>query len=257
MHPMLNIASRAAREASSLILDALARPDRIRVYEKGQDDFVTDVDQAVEQVLIEHIRRAYPEHGFIGEESGTIEGQDPDTTWIIDPIDGTRNFIHGFPHFCISIACMQKGKLMHGLIVDPVRGDEFSATRGNGAQLDGKRIRVSDRSELKQATISLSCAGKENHEKGIQLQEKILDKVGSLRFTGSCALDLAYVACGRLDAGWVSGMKLWDMAAGALLVQEAGGLVSDDRGNPDLMKATSLIFANPRCFKQLLKIVAS
>lgn len=257
MQPMLNIASRAAREAGNLILDALSRPDRIRVYEKGQNDFVTDIDRAVEETLIQHIRKAYPEHGFICEESGTIKGEDPDTTWIIDPIDGTRNFIHGFPHFCISIACMHKGKMQHGLIVDPVRGDEFSATRGNGAQLNDKRIRVSERSELSLATVGLSSAGQENYETCIQLQERMQGKVGSLRFTGSLALDMAYVSCGRLDAGWVAGMKLWDIAAGALLIQEAGGLVSDTRGNPDIMQADSLIFGNPKCFKQLLKIVAA
>src|SRR5699024_6251921 len=141
MHPILNIASRAAREASDLILQAVARPDRMKVFEKAANDYVTDVDQAVERLLIEHLSKAYPNHRFMGEETGFSEGKDSDTVWYIDPIDGTRNFIHGFPHFCISMACVQQGQIQHALVVDPVRGDEFSATRGRGAQLNGTRIR--------------------------------------------------------------------------------------------------------------------
>lgn len=257
MHPFLNIASRAAREASDLILEALARPDRIRIEEKGPNDFVTDVDQSVEQILIQHIRKAYPDHGILCEESGELPGRDPDTRWIIDPIDGTRNFIHGFPHFCIAIACIQKGKIQHGLIVDPVRGDEFSATRGSGARLNGLRMRVSDVRELSRATISLACAGKDNYPHFLRIQEHLHGRISGLRFTGSSALDLAYVAAGRLDAGWMAGMQLWDYAAGALMIQEAGGLISDGHGNPDIMAATSLVFGTPRCYRQMLPAVKS
>ena len=257
MHPFLNIALRAAREASDLILEALARPDRIRIQEKGPNDFVTDVDQAVEELLVQQIRRAYPDHGFLCEESGEIVGKDPDTRWIIDPIDGTRNFIHGFPHFCIAIACVQKGKVQHGLIVDPVRGDEFSATRGNGARLNDLRMRVSPTRDLNQAIASLASAGKDNYQQLLHIQEHLQGRISGLRFTGSSALDLAYVAAGRLDAGWMAGMQLWDYAAGALMVQEAGGLISDGHGNPEVMEAKSLVFGTPRCYRQMLPAVKS
>ncbi|MEX2365056.1 MAG: inositol monophosphatase family protein, partial [Pseudohongiellaceae bacterium] len=178
-----------------------------------------------------------------------------DSTWIIDPIDGTRNFMLGFPHFCISMACVQKNKIQHALIVDPVKGDEFTASRGSGAQLNGTRIRVGSKTTLDNATISLGCAGLRNHDKLMQLQATLIGKAGGLRLTGSSALDLAYVAAGRLDAGWICGVQKWDVAAGILLIQEAGGLVSDARGNPDCLDSDTLVFANPRCFKQLIRLI--
>lgn len=256
MHPILNIASRAAREASDLILQAVARPDRVKIFEKGANDFVTDVDQAVEQTLIHHISKAYPDHSFLCEESGATEGKDSDTVWIIDPIDGTRNFIAGFPHFCISMACVQNGQIQHALIVDPVRGEEFSATRGAGAQLNGTRIRVGKKGSLDTATLSMSCTMK-HFDSLIRLQQKLHGRIGSLRLTGSAALDLAYVAAGRLDGGWMAGIQQWDVAAGILLVREAGGLISDPAGNPDCFGSSSLIFSNPRCFKQLIQACAA
>ena len=257
MHPILNIALRAARDASDMIVQAVARPDRVKVFEKGPNDFVTDIDQAVEKTLIHHIHKAYPEHSFLCEESGFTEGGDKNTVWIIDPIDGTRNFILGFPHFCISIACVQNGAVQHALIVDPVRGDEFAATRGAGARLNGTRIRVGGKHNLENATLSLSCAGLKNYEGQLRLQEKLMGRIGGLRFTGSAALDLAYVAAGRLDAGWMAGIQQWDVAAGILLVREAGGLISDAAGNPDCLESDTLIFANSKLFKPLLQTVAS
>ena len=256
MHAMINIALRAAHEAADTIIQAIERPDRIKIYEKGENDFVTDVDQEVENTLIYHIQKAYPTHSFLCEESGLTEGEDKDTVWIIDPIDGTRNFIRGFPHFCISIACIQQGKLQHAVILDPIRGDEFVATKGGGAQLNNTKIRVGKSTSLQTSVISFSTAGKRNHEKSLELQSKLLGKTGGLRFTGSSALDLAYVAAGRLDAGWMAGMQKWDTAAGILLVQEAGGLISDSSGNPDCLDSDNLVFSNPRCFKQLLKVVS-
>ena len=256
MHAILNIASRAAREASELIVQAVARPDRVKIFEKGRNDFVTDVDQAVEQTLIHHIRKAYPAHGVMCEESGYDEGEDKDTVWYIDPIDGTRNFILGFPHFCISMACVQKGQIQHALIVDPVRGDQFTASRGAGAQLNGTRIRVGSRAALDRATLSLSCAGLKNYDEMLALQRRLQGRIASLRFTGSAALDLAYVAAGRLDGGWVSGIQKWDVAAGILLIREAGGLISDDAGNPDCLESPTLVFANPKLFKPLLQAAA-
>ena len=257
MHPIINIALRAAREASALIVQAYARPDRVRVFEKGENDFVTDIDRQVEEILVQGLRKSYPEHSFLCEESGFSEGGDKDTVWIIDPIDGTRNFILGFPHFCISMACVQNGAVQHALIVDPVRGDEFAASRGGGAQLNGTRIRVGNKQALDNATLAMSCAGMKNYQRQLRLQEKLMGRIGSLRFTGSSALDLAYVAAGRLDAGWMAGVQKWDVAAGILLVREAGGLISDAAGNPDCLESDTLVFANAKLFKPLLQTVAN
>lgn len=256
MHPIINIALRAAREAATLMVQAHARPDRVKVFEKGPNDFVTDVDKQVEDTLIHHLRKAYPDHSFLGEENGLQEGADKDTLWIIDPIDGTRNFVLGFPHFCISMACVQRGKLQHALILDPIKGEEFTATKGSGAQLNGNRIRVGKRHRLEGGAVSLSCAGLRNYEAMLALQQKLGGVIGALRFTGSTALDLAYVAAGRLDAGWTSGVKSWDSAAGILLVQESGGLISDSAGNPDCLDSDTLVFGNPKCFKSLLQLAS-
>jgi myo-inositol-1(or 4)-monophosphatase len=252
MHPIINIALRAAREAATLMVQAHARPDRVKVFEKGPNDYVTDVDRQVEETLIHHLRKSYPDHSFLCEESGLQEGADKDTVWIIDPIDGTRNFILGFPHFCISMACVQRGKLQHALIMD----QEFTASKGSGAQLNGNRIRVGKRAKLEGGAISLSCAGLRNYETMLALQHKLAGVAGALRFTGSTALDLAYVAAGRLDAGWTSGVSSWDSAAGMLLVQESGGLISDSAGNPDCLNSDNLVFGNPKCFKSLLKLTS-
>ena len=181
MHPMVTIALRAARDASTLILDAMGRPDRFRVFDKGANDFFTNVDKAVEEKLITLISKTYPDHSFHGEESGYREGKDKDILWVIDPIDGTRNFIHGYPHFCISIACVQKGRIEHALIIDPVRQEEFTASRARGAQLNETRIRVNDCPALDKATIGYSCAGKDNFSTLLRLQERLQGKVAEAR----------------------------------------------------------------------------
>jgi myo-inositol-1(or 4)-monophosphatase len=256
VHPIVNIALRAARDAATLIVQAHARPDRIKVTLKGKNDYVTDIDKAVEDLLVGALRKTYPDHSFLGEESGLQQGADKDTVWIIDPIDGTRNFVMGLPHFCISIACVQREKLQHAIIIDPILGEEFTASKGSGAQLNGNRIRVRTRPNLEGGTVSLSCAGLRNYEAMLELQMKLKEVAGGLRFTGSTALDLAYVAAGRLDAGWTSGVSPWDSAAGILLVQEAGGFVSDLQGNPECLQSDSLVFGNPKCFKTLLQLAS-
>jgi myo-inositol-1(or 4)-monophosphatase len=255
MHPIVNIALRAAREASDIIVQASDRLDRIQVFDKGDNDYVTNVDQEVETLLISSIQKAYPEHSFLGEESGLIEGEDKSTIWYIDPIDGTRNFMRGFPHFCISMACVKNNKLEHAVILDPIRQDEFTATKGEGSRLNDTRIRVGKKTKLQEVALSMSFAGGDHYELALALQKKIKDNIGGIRVTGSAALDLAYVASGRLDAGWVSGLKQWDVAAGILLIQEAGGLISDHQGNPDCLQSNQLVFANPKCFKPLLKVL--
>ncbi len=256
MHAIVNIALRAAREASDLILQASDRLDRVKIFSKGNNDFVTEIDHSVEEALVAHIRKSYPDHSFLCEESGFMPGKDESTLWVIDPIDGTRNFMRGLPHYCISMACIQDGRLQHAVIVDPVRRDEFTASKGRGAQLNGTRIRVGDSPGLETALVSLSCGPDEHYERFLELQDKLRNRVAGLRFAGSAALDLAYVAAGRLDAGWMSGLKQWDVAAGILLVQEAGGLISDHKGNPDCLQADNFVFGNARCFKQLLKTVS-
>ena len=256
MHPIINIALRAAREAGNLMVQAHARPDRMRITEKGPNDFVTDVDRAVESCLIDALRKSYPQHSFLSEEAGLQEGEDKLTQWIIDPIDGTRNFIMGIPHFCISMALVQNGKLLHGLVIDPIRNEEFTASKGSGAQLNGNRMRIGSRTKLEGGVIGLSCAGLREYDSMMSLQAQLKDVAGGLRFSGSTALDMAYVAAGRLDAGWTSGVSPWDSAAGMLLIQEAGGFVSDLHGNPDCLNSKTLVYGNPKCFKTLLKLAS-
>ena len=207
MHAFVNIGLRAARLASEQILEAWQRPDRIRVSEKSRNDYVTDVDTRVEELLVEHIQKSYPEHSFYCEESGEIVGEDSETVWVIDPIDGTRNFIMGLPHFCISLGCVKNGQLEHAIIVDPVKDEEFTATRGSGAQLNGHRLRVGKRTDIEGGTVSLSCAGLKNYEQLMAIQASMKGTIGAIRMSGSAALDLAYHAAGRTDAGWMSGMN--------------------------------------------------
>ena len=256
MHAYINIGLRAARLATEQILEAWQRPDRIKVSEKARNDFVTDVDIRVEEILVDHIRNSFPEHGFQCEEGGELPGEDSDTTWVIDPIDGTRNFIMGLPHFCISLGCVKNGQLEHAIIVDPVKNEEFTASRGSGAQLNGHRIRTTNRTDFEGGTVSLSCVGLKNYERLMSIQENMKGKIGAIRMTGSAALDLAYHAAGRTDAGWMSGMNRWDVAAGILLIREAGGLISDSKGNPDCYGADDLVFSNNKCFKDWLKIIS-
>ncbi len=255
MHAIVNIALRAAREASDIIVQASDRLDRVKVFEKGINDYVTNIDHEVEEILIASIQKAYPKHSFLGEESGLIKGEDKSTIWYIDPIDGTRNFMRGLPHFCISIACVKNNKIEHAVILDPIRQDEFTVTKGEGSRLNGSRIRVGNKTSLQDAVLSMSYASGEHYDAALSLQKKLKSNIAGLRFTGSAALDLAYVASARLDAGWMSGIKQWDVAAGILLVQEAGGLISDHQGNPDCLESNQLIFANVKCFKSLLKVI--
>lgn len=254
--PMVNIAVRAARAAGNLIIRALGRLDRVKVSEKNPRDYVTDVDQLVEREIIAIIQKAHPDHGIVGEESGEIAGND--YQWIIDPIDGTRNFIHGFPQIAVSIAVLHKGKIEHGVIYDPVRQELFTASRGKGAHLNDRRIRVSTRNQLEECLLGTGFPSRQSIEKQaayIDILKTILPISGDVRRAGSAALDLAYVACGRLDGFWEHGLKIWDIAAGILLIKEAGGLVSDFDGSEDYLKTGDVIAANPKILKHLLKIL--
>lgn len=257
MHnPLVNIAISAARAAGNTITRALDRLDKIVVNEKQPNDYVTEIDQQAEKAIIRTIQKAYPEHSILSEEAGEIEGQQSDYEWIIDPLDGTRNFIHGFPHFSVSIAIRHKGKIEHGVIYDPIRQEMFSASRGKGAQLNDRRIRVSKRKSLEECLLGTGFPfrhAKDLIEPYVQSLLAILPLSGDVRRAGSAALDLAYVACGRLDGFWEMGLQIWDIAAGALLIKEAGGLVCDFEGGETHLTTGNIVAGNPKILKPLLQ----
>ena len=255
MHPMLTIAVRAARRAGSIInRAALDGGSGLHVRSKRAKDFVTQVDQAAEQAIIEIARKAYPEHGFLAEESGA-SGEHAQFVWIIDPLDGTTNFIHGFPQYCVSIGIRQRGALTHAVIYDPARNELFTASKGRGAFLNDRRIRVSTLTKFGDALVGTGFPFKELERIDLytrQLQTMMKTCAG-VRRAGAAALDLAYVACGRLDAFWELGLSPWDMAAGALLIQEAGGLVGDLKGDQGFMDSGDIAAATPKVFTALLE----
>lgn len=252
--PLINIAIEAARAAGIIITRAMKRMDTVKITEKKPNDFVTEVDQRVEQEIINIVHKAYPSHGFLGEEGGAIEGDE--YQWIIDPIDGTRNFIHGFPYFAVSIAIAHKGRLEHGVIYDPNRQELFTASRGKGALLNDRKIRIAERKKLEECLLGTGFAFR-HYNKHDTLQGRVLHSifpiVGDIRRAGAATLDLAYVACGRLDGFWEMGLKPWDIAAGILLIKEAGGMVSDLHGGEDYLKTGNIVAANPHIIRQILK----
>ena len=258
MEPMLNIALRAARKAGELIERALERVDVVAFEEKGRNDFVTDIDKAAEKEIIFHLRKAYPDHTILGEETGR-SGKESDYEWIIDPLDGTTNFIHGIPHFAISIACLYKGQLEHAVVLNPVTREEFTASRGKGAALNGRRIRVAARNGLKGALIGTGIPfngySLDNIDAYLAAMKEIAGQTAGIRRPGAASLDLAYVAAGRFDGFWEMNLQPWDIAAGLLLVKEAGGLVSDFRGGNTCMDKGHVVAASPKVFKPLLQIV--
>lgn len=256
MQPLLNIAVTAARNASRIIMRSLGRVEAHHISEKNRNDFVTEVDKAAEKEIIATIQKNYPNHKIISEEAGTIEGDDT-FVWIIDPLDGTTNFIHGIPHFSISIAVLYKGKIEHGVIYDPIRNELFVASRGDGARLNDRRIRVSSNIKVERSLIGTGFPFKnpENISIYLRIFSDMLSQVGGMRRAGSAALDLAYVAAGRFDGFWELGLSEWDMAAGILLIKEAGGLVSDVHGEEKCLETGNIIAGNPKIFKNLLQII--
>jgi myo-inositol-1(or 4)-monophosphatase len=259
MEPMLTIALRAARKAGEMIERALERVDVVNIEEKGRNDFVTDVDKASEKEIIYHLRKAYPDHRITGEETGTTGSEDSDYEWIIDPLDGTTNFIHGIPHFAISIACIHKGQIEHAVVLDPIKREEFTASRGRGAALNGRRLRVSSRRGLDGALIGtgipFSGFALDNMTPYLAALQEIASQTAGIRRPGAASLDLAYVAAGRFDGFWEMNLQQWDIAAGVLLVKEAGGLISDFRGGNDFLNTGHVVCASPKVFKPLLQIV--
>jgi len=255
MTAILNTAITAARKAGDIISRSIDTLDSLKPEAKGRNDFVTEVDRKAEDAIIFQIRKNFPDHAILAEESG--ESGNHDITWIIDPLDGTTNFIHGIPHFGVSIAVQEKGKLTAAVIYDPIRQELFSALRGQSARLNNRRIRVSDRRKLETSVIGTGFPYRSDQPLDIYLQTftKVLPQVEAMRRPGSAALDLAYVAAGRFDGFWEMGIQAWDMAAGALLIREAGGMVSDLQGGEEFLKTGNIVAGNPKVFKQLLQTI--
>jgi myo-inositol-1(or 4)-monophosphatase len=255
MHPLENIAITAARAAGNFIMRHLDRADSLKIARKGRNDFVSEVDRGAEAEIVHTIRKAYPDHAILAEEGGA--SGEHDFLWIIDPLDGTTNFLHGFPHFAVSIGVQHKGKLQHGVIYAPCTQDLYVATRGSGAVLNNRKIRVSKTSALDESLIGTGVpirAGANLDEYLPQLRA-VVEKTAGVRRAGAAALDLAYVAASRLDAFWEMRLHPWDMAAGILLVEEAGGVVSELYGNGDPMKTGNIFAANPKMFEQLAPLL--
>ena len=256
MQPMLNIAVRAARRAGDIIVRSLNRVHQLQVHAKDRNDFVTEVDTKAEQDIIETIRRTYPDHGFLAEESGRTHNKrgDDEFVWIIDPLDGTTNFLHGFPQFAVSLAVERRGKLEHAVIYDPMRQELFTASRGDGAFVDGRRMRVSKQLELDGALIGTGFPFRANRQwidaYMAMLKHMMLNTAG-LRRPGSAALDLAYVAAGRLDGFWELGLAPWDTAAGTLLIVEAGGMVGTLSGH-EYNQEGHIIAGNPKIYAAMV-----
>ncbi|MDO8953261.1 MAG: inositol monophosphatase family protein [Gammaproteobacteria bacterium] len=256
MHSMVNIAVRAARKAGEVITRSLDKMGSINITEKGPNDFVTEVDKAAEEAILYTLGKAFPEHSYLTEETGEIINGDPNSIWIIDPLDGTTNFIHGLPQYCVSIAFQQNGVIEHGVIYHPLTQDLFTASRGQGAQLNGKRIRVSKQNRFEGAMISCNIPRDPNYMKQYcEWMTELHDKVAGFRKTGSTALDLAYLAAGYTDAFWTTSLQPWDMAAGSLLVREAGGIVTDLEGGVNFMEQRTIIASNPKLIKSVLQLV--
>jgi myo-inositol-1(or 4)-monophosphatase len=254
MHPILNIAVRAARRAGSIINRATLDGSALEVKSKQVNDYVTQVDRAAEEAIIGIVHKAYPGHAFLAEESGST-GAAAEYRWIIDPLDGTTNFIHGFPQYCVSVAVEHRGALAHAVVYDPVRNELFTASKGGGAFLNDRRIRVSKCARLQDALVGTGFPFKELTRVDLYLRQlkRLMSDASGVRRAGAAALDLAYVACGRLDAFWELGLSPWDMAAGALLIQEAGGLVGDLKGDSGFMDSGDVCAAAPKVFPALLE----
>jgi len=254
MQPLLNIAVSAARQAGDIIVRHIEQVDRLKITAKSQNEYFCEVDVKAEQAIINAIHKAYPDHGIIAEESG-VHNEGAESVWIIDPLDGTTNYLHGFTFYAVSIALRVKDRIEHGVVYDPIRHECFAASRGRGARLNDRRMRVSKQTLLSSALLATGFPVRNAAlaQRFLPTFEALFGKCAGVRRTGSAALDLAYVASGRLDGFWELGLRPWDIAAGALLVQEAGGLISDPLGGEDYLKHGDIIAGTPKVFKSLLQ----
>ncbi len=253
---MLTIATRAARSAGDIILRSTESLSRKNFNQKGKNDFSSEIDHAAEQEIITILKNSYPEHSILAEESGLHPGNE--YQWIIDPLDGTTNFLHGFPQYAVSIALKHKNRLEVGVIYDPLRDELFSASRGSGAMLNNRRIRVTTQKTLQGALLGTGFPFKHQQhlDAYMHMFKAVITDSAGIRRAGAAALDLAYVACGRLDGYWEIGLHPWDMAAGLLLVQEAGGVITDFAFNDKYLESGNVIAANPKMHQEMYKLLA-
>jgi myo-inositol-1(or 4)-monophosphatase len=259
LHPMLNVAVSAARAAGSIINRASLDVEALRVSSKGTNDFVTEVDTAAEGAIIETLLKAYPNHGILAEESGRNHGaKDSEYVWIIDPLDGTTNFIHGLPIYCVSIALSYRGVVQQAVVYDPSRNDLFYATKGRGAFLNDRRLRVSKRTRMSDALIGTGFPFRrgDNAKRYVKMFEEVMVQCAGLRRPGAAALDLCYVAAGYYDAFFETGLAPWDVAAGSLIVTEAGGLIGNFTGEADYLHQREVVAGNPKIYAQLVQTLA-
>jgi len=254
MHPTVNIAVRAARAAGDVILRYHNQVDLLTIENKSINDFVSEVDKTAEKAIINEIKKAFPKHSILAEESGEILG-DSDFQWIIDPLDGTTNYLHGFPQYAVSIALLEKQVITHGVIYDPFKEELFTASKGDGAYLNNERIRVTMSNGLQDTLIGTGFPFKDPQHLDCYLEtfKAIHPHVSGIRRAGSAALDLAYLAAGRLDGFWEIGLNSWDIAAGSLLVKEAGGFIGDFSGRDQYMETGNVVAGNTDVYKALLK----
>ena len=257
MHPMLNTAIQAARKAGKMMLRSMDRLDLLQINTKQRNDFVCNIDTLSEKIIVDELLRAYPDHKILAEEGNYAQNQNSAFCWLIDPLDGTANFIHGIPHFCISIALQHVDKLEVGVVYDPVRDELFAATRGEGAQLNSRRIRVSNKQKLQGALLATGFPFREQYPfpKYIKQFASLFPHTADIRRAGSAALDLAYVAAGRIDAYWEGGLNIWDTAAGILLVKEAGGRVLDFQGGKHYMESGDIVAGTAELIGEMMNYI--
>ncbi|MFQ5547482.1 MAG: inositol monophosphatase family protein [Woeseia sp.] len=256
MHALLNVAVMAAHSGGDTLIRSLPRLDRIKVEQKGRNDFVSEADRNAEKAVIDTILKHYPDHAILAEESGR-QG-DSDYVWVIDPLDGTTNFLHGFPVFCVSVGLLHKNRPEHAAVYDPLRQELFTASRGQGAQLDSRRIRVSKQTSLARALIGTGFPFRDSNIPiwpYLKMLQTVLAHTSGVRRAGAAALDLCYVAAGRLDGFWETGLSKWDLAAGALIIREAGGIISGLDGSEDFLDTGHVLTGSPRIYSGLAKIL--
>jgi len=254
--PALNVMVAAARKAGRPLIRDFNELENLQISMKGPADFVTSADKRTEKILIDELTKARPGYGFLGEERGVLKGADATHRFIIDPIDGTTNFMHGIPHFAISIALEREGQLVAGLVYNPVTDDMFTAEKGHGAYLNNKRLRVAARKELAPSVIAtgLPFLGKDGHARAAAEMAEVMNVTAGIRRFGAASLDLAWVAAGRFDGFWEHSLQAWDIAAGIVLVREAGGMVTDLRGGAEMLAQGTVLAANENLHPQLLKL---
>lgn len=257
MHALLNVAVMAAHRGGDTLIRSLNKLDSVQVEMKGRNDFVSEIDRAAERAVIESIHKHYPDHAILAEESGS-RGES-EYLWVIDPLDGTTNYLHGFPVFAVSVALRHRGRLEHAAVYDPMRQETFTASRGTGAQLNGHRMRVSGCRSLERALIGTGFPFRDSNLPArpyFDMLEKAISSTAGVRRPGAAALDLCYVAAGRLDAFWEMGLSQWDIAGGALIIREAGGIVSGLDGSEDFLDTGHVLTGTPKIYSALAKLFA-